>query len=191
MRTEVGIRVPLALAAGAMAALLAGTAMAAVVVVGGGAAEACSQAAEAGSARSDALRDCTNALQEEQLDTRARAATHVNRGVILMRRGDRAAALGDFDQAIALGEHLGEAYVNRGALLIVERRYDEGLADTNRALELALREPEKAWFNRAIAQEEMGDTRSAYLSYRRASELDPGWREPQAELARFSVRAAG
>lgn len=191
MRAWVGLRGSLALAAGACVAALAGAAGAAVIVVGGGAAETCSEAAEGGSSTSFDVRACTTALTEEQLDDRARAATHVNRGVLHMRRGERAEALADFDRAIGMGEHLGEAYVNRGALLILERRYAEGLADTNRALDLALREPEKAWFNRAIAHEELGDTRSAYLAYRRASELDPGWGEPRTELARFSVRSVG
>ncbi len=188
MRAWVGFRSAAAVAAGAGLLALASAAAGAVVVVGGGAATTCSEAAESSGASSLDLRACTTALQEEQLDDSARAATHVNRGVIFMRRGDRDAALSDFDQAIAMGPHAGEAFVNRGALMILSGRHAEGLADTDRALALTLREPEKAWFNRGIAHEELGDLRAAYADYRRAAELDPRWTLPRAELARFSVR---
>lgn len=177
-----------ALAAGAALFSLSSQSSAAVVVVGGGAAETCSDAARTSSSISLDLQACTIALQEEQLDNRARSATYVNRGVIYMRRGDREAALADFERAIAIGPHTAEALVNRGAIRIVEQRYEEALADTERALGMELSQPERAYFNRGIAYEEMGRLREAYADYRRASELRPGWNEPRVELARFSVR---
>lgn len=188
MRAWVGFRSAAAIAAGAGLLALASAASAAVTVVGGGAATECSEAAEGPGASSLDIRACTMALEEEPLDDDARSATHVNRGVIFMRRGDTTAALADFDAAIAMGPHAGEAYVNRGALMMLAGRHADGLADTDRALALTLREPEKAWFNRGIAHEELGDLRAAYADYRRAAELDPRWSLPRAELARFSVR---
>jgi tetratricopeptide (TPR) repeat protein len=67
------------------------------------------------------------------------------------------------------------------------RRYAEGLADLNKALELGVDEPEKAYFNRALAHEGLDDLKSAYLDYQKAQTLKPDWQDPARELARFTV----
>lgn len=183
------VRVLLALAAlSAGVCALPFAAQAGVIVVGGSMAQQCSEAAEAGRATRADLTACTVALQSEMLDAQNTAGTYINRGVLLTALGQEDAALRDFDTAIGMSFHLGEAYVNRGAVMIRMGRYDEGLANTDRALALTLRSPERAWFNRAIAHESLGDVRAAYSDYRRAAELRPGWRDPQLELARFTVR---
>ena len=48
-------------------------------------------------------------------------------------------------------------------------------------------EPEKAYYNRGVAEERLGDVRSAYFDYRTASQLKPDWSLPKIELARFTV----
>jgi len=188
MRTWVAFRPAIGLTVVAGLAFTAGNASSAVIVLGAGFATECSEAAEAGSTRVGDVQACDRSIATEELDPRSRAATHINRGIILMRRGDRVRALSDFNTAIGIGEYAGEAYVNRGALNIVEDRAEEGLADTDRALALPLREPARAWFNRGVAHEELGNVQAAYGDYRRAAELSPGWNEPVAELARFTVR---
>lgn len=178
----------------AVAALAAGVcalpfaAQASVVVVGGSLAQQCSEAADQGRALETDVAACTTAIQTEMLDAPNLSGTYVNRGVLLGRLGRQDAALRDFDTAIGMSFHAGEAYVNRGAILIAQGRFTEGLADTDRALTMTLREPEKAWFNRAVAHERMGDVRTAYSDYRRAAEISPAWQQPRMELARFTVR---
>ncbi|MGE0046032.1 MAG: tetratricopeptide repeat protein, partial [Hyphomonadaceae bacterium] len=56
-----------------------------------------------------------------------------------------------------------------------------------RGLTLDPEEPHKAYFNRALAYEAMGNVRAAYADYRRAQELSPSWDAPQRELARYTV----
>lgn len=181
--------VPLAAVVAASVSLLAlGSASASVVVVGGSLAQQCSEAADRGRALETDLTACTVAIQTEALDERNLAGTYVNRGVILHRLGRTGEAVRDFDRAIGMEAHAGEAYVNRGAVLIGQGRFQEGLADTDRALQLGLREPEKAWFNRAVANERLGNAREAYMAYRRAAEISPNWAQPRLELARFTVR---
>jgi tetratricopeptide (TPR) repeat protein len=166
--------------------LVAAPALAAVTVIGGGLAEDCSRAAFAGKADNDSLRLCTGAL-DETMDARDRAGTYINRGIMRLRRRLNDEAQADFDAAIALEPKLGEGWVNRGALYVSEKRYQEGMDDINRGLQLGVKEPEKAYFNRAVAYEGLDDEKSAYLDYQEALTLKPDWTLPQEQLLRFTV----
>jgi len=165
----------------------AGAAQAAVTVLGGDFANACSRAAVVGESdlRFEAL--CNDALDYELLNAHDRAGTFVNRGVMRMRRLSYEDAKRDFDVAVKLQNNMGEAYVNRGAANIGLRRFAESLPDLDKAIELGTDEMEKAYFNRALAHEGVGDVKKAYFDYLKASELSPDWPAPKDELVRFSV----
>ncbi|MDO8901534.1 MAG: tetratricopeptide repeat protein [Phenylobacterium sp.] len=175
------------LAALAAIAAVPGGAHGAVTVIGGGMAEACSRAAVDG--RSDRRFEefCDIALETEFMNARDRAGTHVNRGVLRMRRAEYAPAIADFDLAVKMKPDLGEGHVNRGAALIGQRKYAESLPSIDRGLELGVEEPAKAYYNRALAHEGLEDARSAYLDYQKAQELAPEWAAPAEQLTRFSV----
>jgi len=162
-----------------------------MTVMGGGLAQACSKAARSASRGSivdqQAVQDCTLALETETLSTRDRAGTFINRGVLLLSRSDYRAALKDFDSAVYFAPNLGEAYVNRGAALIAQHQFAEGIVEIDRGLTLGSEEPWKAYFNRGVAHEFLDDMKDAYLDYRTASELKPDWNEPKQELARFTL----
>ncbi len=61
------------------------------------------------------------------------------------------------------------------------------MAEIDRGLALDPDQPEKAYFNRAVAKERLNDLKGAYFDYRRALELKPDWDMPKVELARFTV----
>ena len=175
------------LAAAGAVALSAGAAQASVTVIGGGLAESCSKATIAGLSAPRAEAMCTQALSEELLNRRDKAGTFVNRGIMKMRRGEMGPALADFDQAMRYEPKLGEIYVNRGAALIGQHRFADGLTDINKGLALGIEEPAKAYFNRALAYEGLDDVKSAYFDYQKAVELSPQWDAPKQELTRFHV----
>jgi tetratricopeptide (TPR) repeat protein len=170
-----------------VAAGLTGSAQGAVTVIGGGLAEACSDAAVRGESAVTFENLCTTALESEFLNARDRAGTYVNRGVFKLRRMSYDAAVKDFDQAIKVKSDLGEAWVNRGAAFIGQRRYADSIVQINKGLELGVEEPAKAYYNRALAYEGLEDAKSAYFDYQKALELMPTWSAPREQLVRFTV----
>lgn len=179
-RTALSISVALA------ALLAAGSASAAVSVLGEGPAAQCSSAALAGDSKDEDLAACNQALLEAT-SVKEKAGTYVNRGVLLLRRKQFEAARADFESAEKLMPTLGEAVVNRGAALLAERRYADALAEIDRGIAMGPEEPEKAYFNRAIANEYLDDMKAAYIDYMKALELAPNWEAPRHELQRFTV----
>jgi tetratricopeptide (TPR) repeat protein len=166
-------------------------ASAASLVLGGGQAQACYDAARRidapRSATAAQLQACTDALESEALSVNDRAGTLVNRGILQMSRQAYAAALADYAAALRLRPDNGVAHVNRGAALIGLGRAREAVEAIDRGLALNAAEPEKAYFNRAYAREQLGDIKGAYLDFTRAAELRPDWDLPRTELARFTV----
>jgi tetratricopeptide (TPR) repeat protein len=183
---SISISIRLCVAAGLW--LCATSAGASSLVIGGGAAKDCANAALDGRSDNASVTTCTLALETEILNFRDLARTYVNRGVLHLRQRDFGDAVRDFDAASKVDPNLGEAYVNRGAAYVGSRRYGEGLTQIDRGLAMGVKEPQKAYFNRAIAHENLGDVKSAYLDYSKAAELDPDWDAPKTELTRFTVK---
>jgi tetratricopeptide (TPR) repeat protein len=172
----------------AIVAVTASTAAAqGVTVIGGGQARACYTAARMEGPDPRAVQVCDSALAHELLRRRDRAATHVNRGILLLRERDGARALADFDAAIALMPNLAEGHVNRGAALILLDRPRDAIAALNRGLEKQTAEPWTAHFNRATAREMLGDISGAYADLQQAAGLNPTWDLPKKELERYRV----
>ncbi len=162
-------------------------ASAAITVFGGGQAQSCYEAANAGRSDDASIARCDAALEAEFLVGSDRGGTYVNRGVMKMRRGQFEAAHADFDAGIALIPKVGEGWVNRGAMFVGEHKYKDGIDNLDRGIALGVKEPEKAYFNRALAYEGLDDEKAAYLDYQQAVALKPNWPAPQRELLRFSV----
>jgi tetratricopeptide (TPR) repeat protein len=167
------------------ASSLTGAASAYVMVIGGQA-TVCYENARAELSTPRALEQCNGALLEA-LEPRDRAGTHVNRGIVHMNRHAHQLALADFDRAITLAPDLAEGHINRGAALLARGDYEGALAAINRGLELTPEEPARAYYNRGVANEELGNVREAYEDYQRAAQLAPQWGQPRIELARFQV----
>jgi tetratricopeptide (TPR) repeat protein len=165
----------------------AAPAQAAMLVLGGGMAEDCYKAALHEASDGPSLELCTRALSDEPLTPKDRASTFINRGVILISRRAYEAAAADFDSALRIKPGMAEAYVNRGAARLGQKRYAEALSDLDRGLELGAKEPQKAWYDKGLAHEGLGDVKAAYFDYRKASDLKPDWEAPKKELQRFTV----
>lgn len=159
-----------------------------VTVIGGGLAEDCYIAVKADTRPGrDSEQVCTQALENETMTRKNRAATYVNRGIVRMRLEAYDRADQDFTRAAALKDDLGDIYVNRGVLKFYQADYQGAIDAINTALELETSEPHVAYYNRALAKEELDDLTGAYFDFLAASELEPEWELVQRQLDRFSV----
>ncbi|MFN3462779.1 MAG: tetratricopeptide repeat protein [Terricaulis sp.] len=183
----------LAFAAAAAAAPFADLAMAqrsdpsAVTVVGRDPnARRCSDQVMRGDTSDATIDRCTEALGYRHLTQAAEVLLRINRGVTYMRRQENEQALQDFDAVLRIQPRHAEAQVNRGAALLQLRRYGPAIAAFTEALGLDVQEPYKAYFNRGVAREALGDYRGAYEDYNTALEIYPDWGPANAELQRFA-----
>lgn len=174
----------------ALGVLAAGSAVAGVTVLGTGKARACYEAAEFRDYTREALKLCSEALAEEPMSQRDRAATFVNRGIVRMGLKDLDGAIADYGTALGVRKHLGEAYVNMGIAYMLQARDQEALQALTQGLSLSPSRAHVGYYTRGVVHELMGDVRAAYHDYRKAAELAPAWDEPKAQLQRFRVISA-
>jgi tetratricopeptide (TPR) repeat protein len=168
--------------------LAAVAAQASAVTIGNSYARACFEAADKGRPLKEGLRICNSALIDESLALDQRAATLVNRGIVQMQGDRMAAAIADFDEAIRLRPESAEAYLNKAiALQRMGGREDEAVALLSEALDRNPIRPEIAYYQRALANEDLGRVREAYEDYSRAAALAPEWRDPAEQLQRFQT----
>jgi tetratricopeptide (TPR) repeat protein len=169
-------------------ACAASPASAAITTYGTSQAQACFEAARDHRGDLSAVRTCDAALNDPLLLPEDQAKTLINRGVVRLARKEAIAALADFDKAIAVRPAIGEAYVNRGAALILMGRFQDAIQSINRGMELGSEDPHEAYFNRALAKERLDDLQGAYADFKKAAELKPDWGPAQDELRRFTVQ---
>ena len=163
-------------------------AAAGITVLGAGNARMCYLAAESQLTPGRAeLRRCDDAVTEEVTNPEVAVATHVNRGILRLRRGDVAGALADFDAATALNPDEPEAYLNRGSAMLRQQQVAAAITQYDTAIAKQTRRPDLAYYARGVAHEEAGNLSAAYRDYKQASQLAPRWDQPRRELARFQV----
>lgn len=155
-----------------------------------GTADSCAAASDAaqesGRATDAALANCTLAVKLAYFD-KARAEVLNNRSVLHYVRGEYDAALADNTAALKSDDRMAEAIVNRGSIFLVQHRPQAAAANFERALTFNPAHPEKVYFNRAMAREEMGDLNGAYADYAQAAKLAPQWEQPKREMQRFNI----
>jgi tetratricopeptide (TPR) repeat protein len=158
----------------------------AVTVLGPGPAQTCYMAADEGLSAADYLPYCSMALAG-MLSDRDRAATYVNRGVLKLSLNEANGAQDDFNAGLAINDQMGEAYVDRGVTLIIQKRYAEAIADIDKGIALGSKEAHVAYYDRAMADEALGNLQAAYGDYRQALLIEPNFSRASDELKRFKV----
>src|SRR5579883_1811349 len=138
-----------------------------IVSMGRGYAHDCFIYAKAGTDPYDGVQVCNQAIAQEAMGRKDRAATYDNRGVMLDMLGKTEKAAEDFRESMALDASLGDPYVNLGSMMIKEKRYDEALAHINRGLDLGVSFPQFGYYDRAVAYQLMGKYKEAYYDYKK------------------------
>ena len=182
MRPFVSVLLPIGLG-------LAAPAQAQIVVLGESPAARCFQHTAAGRSDRGALAVCDRAVETTTLPREDRAASFINRGILLMRRGDSEAALASYDTAEQMGlDAPASLALNRSSALIRLSRFSEAIEQADLVIGLGEHNLPEAWFNRGVALEFMGELEPAYRAYARALELRPDWPLARREVDRFTVQ---
>jgi tetratricopeptide (TPR) repeat protein len=135
----------------------------------------------------DGVQVCNRALEHDPLSKKDRAGTYDNRGVLLDLSGRTQAAADDFNAAIALDPTLGDPYVNLGAMLIKKGQHQEALIQINRGIELGMNYPHIGYYDRAVAEQMLGQFKEAYYDYKKVLELEPNFAMASERLKDFVV----
>lgn len=162
-----------------------------LVSVGNSKARSCYLAAKNGFASDDLIKLCSASLDEENLSPKDRAATYDNRGIMENSLGRLGQALASFGSAIASDATLGDAHVNRGTVLIKQKKYEDALAEIDKGVGLGMAFLHIGYYNRAVAEELLGRYRDAYYDYMHALALEPGFTAAQERLKMFRVIRPG
>ena len=149
--------------------------------------DACQNAAAHNDLSDRAMGYCDTALRE-RLAENDRMILLVDRGILHTLRREGAPAIADFDAALVINPRNAEAHLDRGAALVQMGRPGPAVASLTTALSLGVREPHKAYYNRGVAREALGDLQGAYEDYTTALQIEPDWGPAESEIARF-VRA--
>ena len=173
--------------------LAKGHAQSVVILSNSGDARTCMQAAEWTALQQQPSRTdtdaCTRALEHSALSRRDRAATLVNRGIVLVALEDYQAALDDYNAAMQVMPELPETYVSRGNLLLIADNLEAAIGDYDKALDLMLGRSHVAFYNRGLANEKLGDRTAALADFRQALELRPDFAQAQAKIDALTAAA--
>jgi tetratricopeptide (TPR) repeat protein len=173
----------------AAAGLLAMTAANAQTIVsrGVGLSHDCYIYAKAATDPHSGIEVCNQSLKREMLDLKDQAATHDNRGVMLDAQGRVDEAAEDFNTAIRLDPGLGDPHVNLGSMLIKKQQYEAALIHINKGLDLGMSFPHIGYYDRAIAEQQLGRFKEAYYDYKKVLELEPTYQQATERLKDFTV----
>jgi len=157
-------------------------------VVGAGTSMTCiAQAQDPNADLKAAVQGCTDALNFQPMSISDRVGTVINRGILRARMHDATGALSDYNDAISMDDKAAQAYLNRSATLIGLKRYSEAKSDADKAIALQATPLEVGYFNRAVAEEGLGNVRAAYEDYKMALKVQPNFQPAKDELTRFKV----
>jgi tetratricopeptide (TPR) repeat protein len=135
----------------------------------------------------DGIGACDLAIKREALSRKDLAATYDNRGVMLDQLGHIERASADFHKAIEIQPDLGDPYVNLGVMLIKEKKYQDALGQINKGMDLGMGFPHLGYYDRAIAEQMLGQFKEAYYDYKKAVELEPSFAAAEERLKDFTV----
>jgi tetratricopeptide (TPR) repeat protein len=162
-----------------------------LVSVGNSKARSCYLAAKNSLASDELIRLCSSSLDEENLSDKDRAATYDNRGIMENKLGRLNQALTSFAAAIAIDGMQGDAHVNRGTVLIRQKKYEDALAEINTGIATGMAFPHIGYYNRAVVEELLGHYRDAYHDYMHTLELEPRFAAAEKRVKLFRIIRPG
>ncbi len=183
MKTFAGLIIPLISTLG-----LTEAASAQALVLGGGSAQECYQKTKFGDpGRLSSVKICEKALDEDFLNKKDRAATHINTAILYMRSGKYDDAARHYKESITAMPNLPEAYISYSANFIYQGNYTRALELVNKGIDLGTDKMPEALYNRSIAYDRMKNYKLAYKDLKRALELRPDWEPASKAIEKYVV----
>jgi len=135
-----------------------------------------------------AVAGCTRIIDDSKVKPKGHAAAYYNRGNANSAKGDFAAAIADYDEAIKLDPKNARAIANRGTAHSESGDTDAAIAEFDAAIK---RDPRlaSAYFNRANTYAAKGEAGRAIADYTAALRYDR--RNVNAYIARGALHLAG
>ena len=134
------------------------------------------------------LAACDRAIEEARDNKQLHAALLINRADIRLMMQDYARTVADAAASIEFDRQAPVAYLNLGAGLVGLRRYEEALTALDKSIALGIADRSYlAYYNRAIAREQLGDITGAYYDYKKVLDLNPDFAPAKDQLSRFRV----
>jgi lipoprotein NlpI len=134
-----------------------------------------------------AIAGCTRIIEDSRQKAKGRAHSFYNRGNAHSAKGDHAAAIADYDEAIKLAPKNARIYNNRGTSRSDAGELDRAIADFSEAIKQDKRFA-SAYFNRANAHAAKGETKPALADYTDAIKFNR--RNVNAYIARGALLLA-
>jgi lipoprotein NlpI len=134
-----------------------------------------------------AIAGCTRIIEDGKQKPKSRIAAYYNRGNAQAAKGDQAAAIADYDEAIKLDPKNARVLNNRGTARSEAGDTDAAIADFSEAITHDKRYA-SAYFNRANAHAAKGDTDRAIADYSAA--IKHNRRNVNAYIARGALYLA-
>jgi len=135
-----------------------------------------------------AIAGCTRVIADTKVKPKGHAAAYYNRGNANAAKGDSAAAIVDYDEALKLDPKNARALANRGTARSEKGDSDGAIADFDAALKTDPRLA-SAYFNRANALAAKGEADRAIADYTATIKYDR--RNVNAYIARGALSLAG
>ncbi|MEO1963671.1 tetratricopeptide repeat protein [Hyphomonas sp.] len=151
-------------------------------------AETCANGVATPGAASPALkRVCEEAVSEQALSRKDRAATLANSGIVSLRLGEYEPALDRLTQAAELGPMRGDISISLAATLIRLGRADEAIEALSDIEAVSPENRHIAYYNRALAYWALEDAEAAYRDFYASAALKPGFGPAEEALGQFQV----
>lgn len=171
-----------------LALSMAQSANAQMIVMGNGAAKDCYHSVKHGDpGRIGTIKSCEIALYETNLKKKDRAATHINIGILYMRRKDFDKSDTHYQSALKLEPNVPEVHINLSANQIYTKQYEAAILSANRAIELGTDKMPETLFNRAMAYDNLKRYNEAYNDLKKALELKPEWQPALNAIDNYEV----
>jgi len=132
------------------------------------------------------IRQCTRAIDSDQMESEFLSVAYANRGTIWRNKGEFEHALSDLNAAVRANQNNAQAYTNRGNYYRLRGQETEATADFDRAIAVPIKaDNATSYLDRARAYVAKGDLNAALADLNESGRIDS--KNPEVYVARAEI----